>query len=615
VATVVITPPDLRSIRRVGRRFADKDLSWVYLGQRPDEFRQVDRNFPGQGDHLVTARKFHAAAEVLREPYLTYLYEIGRKLDSLLWWVTSLSYRNFFMSKTFHQVCFLKVGLDLVKTWDSSQPLILVVADAPVRRALAQNLDREQAGRTWVVGSNRSSAFQPVLGLFRMLAFRAFFLLREGRRVIQSRRFVASNYAPIEDTTLIISTIHAQNIHRAGEFHTAAWGNLAAQLGELGCHVAIMPMVLRNVKYKEALHQAKDSGLPLMIPHRYLNFLDLIWAVIMTLRKPPSPRSVPVFSGMDITALVKEDLRQHWIVNRAPDALLYVSLMRRWAALGLPLERIIYIYENQPWERAICWEARRSLPKTALVGYQHARVPRFILNWHLAPDGEPDAPLPDFIVTVGKHTAHLLSSHGYDEERIRVGGALQMQGLAELSTTNSEPRAAGTAPVVLVAPAAGREEAAEVVEMAVRLFNEDDGVQVIVKCHPSMPFSRFESLLDGKLPNHAQMSQEPITDLMLKSSLLLYTGSTVCVQALALGLPVVYVRPQFDLGMDALEAEPDLRLEAMGPKELGEKVRWLLDHREEYIEQHKDAWNRFLEEMYGPVTERSFRAFIDRVWD
>jgi hypothetical protein len=147
--------------------------------------------------------------------------------------------------------------------------------------------------------------------------------------------------------------------------------------------------------------------------------------------------------------------------------------------------------------------------------------------------------------------------------------------------------------------------------MAVRLFDENEGVRIVIKCHPLLAFLKVSKSVGGPLPKHVEVSDAPLTDLMLKSSAMVYSGSTVCVQALAFGLPVVHLRPQFDLDLDPLEAVPELRLEATGLEELRQKVRWLLDHREEYIAQHREQWNRFVDEMYGPVTRQTFLAFVE----
>ena len=69
-----------------------------------------------------------------------------------------------------------------------------------------------------------------------------------------------------------------------------------------------------------------------------------------------------------------------------------------------------------------------------------------------------------------------------------------------------------------MAPSNGLEEAAELVDMAGLLFKEDPGLTVILKCHPLMPYERIRSYLAAELPPHVQLSDEPIYELMSKSS-------------------------------------------------------------------------------------------------
>ena len=602
----LIVAPDRSGFRRVLRRLSGRSFTWAYLGQDVARFHLVRQSFEGQGTQLDTSHSFHQAAEALREPYLKYLYDMGRGLNSLRWWITSLSYRSSYVSKTFQQSCYLKVALALVETWEGPGPLVVVVADNPVRVALERNLP-DYTG----VRGRRTNPFQWARDTASMMVHRAFFLAREGSRLIQSRWMIRRPDLPTDPATLLISSVHSGNVNQGGDFHKSSFGDLATRLGELGYSVAMAPMILRDVSYAESLRRLQNLPAPLLVPHRYLRLRDLLWAVISTWRRIPLREPLEPLTGMDISALVKEDLRLHWISNRAADALLMAALMRRWANLGVPIARIIYKYENQPWERALCWGAKRYLPEAKLVGYQHARAPLLYLNYYLAPGEEAEAPLPDRVVTIGKHTARLLSSDGYGPGRIRVGGALHIPGIDVQPPPAVEPLGPVSDAPVLVACSYGLEEASELADLAARLFDEDEGVSVVIKCHPAMPFRNFQQLMRGPLPKHVRVSEEPIIDLIPKSSIMVYTGSMVCVQALATGLPVIHLRPQFDLDIDPLGAVPDVRPEATGLEELRREVRWLLNHREEYIAQQQDRWASLVHDIYGPVTEEAIRAFVD----
>ena len=242
-------------------------------------------------------------------------------------------------------------------------------------------------------------------------------------------------------------------------------------------------------------------------------------------------------------------------------------LVRRWGKWSPSIARIVYMYENQPWERAICWQAKRSLPNAKLMGYSPTPVSKLLLNFFLAPGEAKIAPLPDRIVTVGKRSARLYSSDGYDPESVKVGGALRMQDLEALGSYDQQ-RPPAQDRFVLVAPSIGLDETAELAYMAAHLFDEDAGVRVVLKCHPMLPFERVRKLIGAPLPPHVQISDEPIKDLILKSSVMIYSNSSVCIDSLALGVPVVNLRPRFDISLDPLEDFPDLRPEATGLADL-----------------------------------------------
>ena len=97
---------------------------------------------------------------------------------------------------------------------------------------------------------------------------------------------------------------------------------------------------------------------------------------------------------------------------------------------------------------------------------------------------------------------------------------------------------------------------------------------------------------------------------MANSSVMVYSGSTVGVQAIALGVPCVHVRTAFDFDLDPLEGFPQARLEATGISEVRKQVRWLLQNRDSFISEHLSEWQRIVRQMYGPITSDTYTAFI-----
>ena len=536
-----------------------------------------------------------------------FLFDIGRKLNSLRWWLTPVSWRDSFVSNAFCQVCHLKTGLEAAADWDGPEPLVLV-ADEPVCRSIQRSIGNHPDSTVAVYGVTGKNPIGPVIDTLNMLGHRAVFVLREIYQIFQSRRNLPRPAGPVGDETLIVSWGTPNSLLEKGEFHRFFFGDLAHRLSENRGRVVIVPMILKGVRYKEALAQLKESRLPVCLPHSLFSILDPIKAAISSLIKPARPKRFPEFSDMDIAPLFEPELRQYWVSNQSAALLMTSLLVQRWARWSPSIARIIYMYENKPWERALCWQAKKSLPEANLVGYSPTPVSKLLLNFFLAPGESEIAPLPDRLVTVGEQPARLFSTDGYDPATVKVGGALRMQDLDDLRIGKQE-RPANLEPTVLLAPTLGVEESAELANMAAHLFTETDGVKVILKCHPMMPFDKISFSIGGPLPSHVEISTEPIKDLILKSSVMVYSSSTVCIDALALDVPVVNLRPRFDIGLDPLEDFPDLRLGATGIEELREKVNWVLEHRDEHIAQHRDGWARMVKEMYSPVTSESIQAF------
>lgn len=574
-----------------------------------DRFQIVQNRFGEAADSLDTVELFHAASQDLRDPYLTYVYELGRTQKSLRWWISSSAQKNSYICKTFHHICYLKVGLELIRKDRTANTLVLIVEDQSVRLALRLNLKNEPDVKATIIEPLKMPGLRSIGDTLNMLLRRGFFILRESYQVVQSFRYAPRLPASVKPITLLMSYVTTDTVRRGGHYHETYYGALAERLTQLGRQIVLIPIILKDVGQKNALHQLGNAKYPILVPHRYLTFWDVVRAAISTIIGPPLPSSIPTINGIDVSPLFKAEIRYFWKSNRAADTMLMAALINRLAKSGFSIVQIIYIYENQPWERAFCWETRRLYPGTVLTGYQHARVPMLLLNFYQATGGEPEAPQPDWVVTVGESPARQMLNGGHANSKIRVGGAIQMEELQTMRAVtdglNNKDR-----PIILITPSNGPEEAAELVYMAVNLFSENDGIKVILKCHPLTPFDMINFAVDESLPAHVELSDQPVTELMLQSTMMIYSGSTVGIQALTLGLPLIHLRPQFDFDLDPLETVPEVRLEASGLEDLRTKVLWLLDNREEYVIEHQQEWQRLAEDFYGPVTEKTFLAFI-----
>lgn len=608
-ASVLVTSPEARCLRRALRHVGGSFFSWAYLGRDVTEFRRLEGAVAGRGAYVETADMFHAAAEQVRDPYFEYVYRLGKELNSLRWWVSAASHRGSYTSWTYHQACCLKAAIELISSWAGALPLVVVVADEPVRLALSLNL--AQFSGVKILGVRRPTFMTPIMDALRMAVHRIAYLLREGRRLLVAGFMTRAEVPPGGPMALLISPVDAAAVGEQRPFSEAYFGDLADQLARRGHKVGLVPFVSRGMSYGAALSRLRAEAHPVLVPHRWLKVRDLFWAVAQTLPPLPTPRALPTLEGMDISPLIREERRLDWISNWSAESLLMAALVRRWAARDFQIRRLIYLYENNPWERALCWATRQLLPGTDLVAFQHSRLPRFLLKFFLAPGEEAIQPQPHRIVTPGAYGARLLCDNGHSQARIRVGGGLRSQRFLSMSASGVGAADDSREPLVLVALQMGWEDTAELLDQVGEAFVNDTIVRVVVKPHPLLPLHEIEDRLGKPLPVHLRVSHEPLSDLLRQASVLVYGGSTACIEALIFEVPLVHVRPWFISDTDPLEHARDARLEATGVDELRENVRWLLEHREEYVARQRERWQALVRDMFGPVTEATYRAFVE----
>jgi hypothetical protein len=215
-----------------------------------------------------------------------------------------------------------------------------------------------------------------------------------------------------------------------------------------------------------------------------------------------------------------------------------LACQRAWLGKARPAA-VAWPWENHAWERAFVREAH--VAGIATVGYQHTVVGR--REWNYAAGSNPDGPasLPAMILTSGAEGRATLARWGVPADRIAVVGALRMRIFAKL-------RFERQAPLFVALPFDGA-IAAEMVA-AVRALG-DRGHAFVVKDHPMTPF-QFTStpgVTRTETPLHEQGALAGV----------LYSATTVGLEALISGLPTLRFLPSAKVPVDVIPADIEIR--------------------------------------------------------
>jgi hypothetical protein len=150
----------------------------------------------------------------------------------------------------------------------------------------------------------------------------------------------------------------------------------------------------------------------------------------------------------------------------------------------------------------------------------------------------------------------------------------------------------------------------ELVVKAVEAFGSGGAWQLTVKCHPLVAAEAVEALVRDTTGLDGIFVDGPFGKLLSSASLLLYTYSSVCYEALAAGVPPVFVQAETDLDLDQLEPFTELRWTGRTAAELLAAARAILDLEPS----ERAAWQARAQEAVratlAPITPRCVEAFL-----
>lgn len=268
------------------------------------------------------------------------------------------------------------------------------------------------------------------------------------------------------------------------------------------------------------------------------------------------------FGAMDVE--IWPIFRQSWISSFSGpglfNAIIYYSLFKN-ILQSIDAERLLYLCENQFWEKAMCLSAKES--KIIKVGIQHTSVPVFAMdlffNSATRTQGNDllNLPMPDYLACAGSIPARLHEKYGFPSNHIIEWGAVRYQHLKkymECVTAWDEREN-----IVVVTGGILFKECYELASWSHLAFAEDTDMMVIFKGHPACPFEPI--LADfSNTPDHFQISHEPVEHLLARAKALFVSRSTCAIEAIALQCPVIVPRFVSVVDMNPMREISDLQV-------------------------------------------------------
>jgi hypothetical protein len=532
----------------------EKYGSWIYLGKDFRTCKKLETLIGTRADRIHISDDLQECARLHREDYLDYIGEVFTGCDSPVWFLSALAEKNPFASDFFLHFCYLAVSLDQIRTTDTD--LIIIGENRAVLASIVDNLKddssveiiRYDSGLLSIAESARFFCTKNI----NILVFLSRFFLR----ILLARLFslikMRSRKLTSGDPVILTHTwTDSRSFPVNGVYHEAYLGNLCDNLKTQTGNFFYLSDVLPTLWYPKALFRLVPVKSQLFLMEEFLSVADPLKALVhVRTQYPDNLKEIPL-SGLDVGALVRNDLFMDRQTTRVEQTYLNYAICNN-ISLQIPVRSFLYTFENHVWEKAFC-DGIKKVGDTRLIAYAIVFVNRMYTCYSLSETEKLAIPQPDVLLVSGAQGKEMLEASGFEGDSIIIGGAVRYPNLQK----TRETPAAGSGKNIVLALSGEINSSLELVFKSLDAFSHNVDLHIIIKCHPTIPFSKLSPFLPA-LPGHFSVSEEMMETLLGKADLVMYTESTVSVEAAFRGIPVIQVRSDHTIDINIFEGEPSV---------------------------------------------------------
>lgn len=314
-----------------------------------------------------------------------------------------------------------------------------------------------------------------------------------------------------------------------------------------------------------------------------------------------------IYRGTNIACVFKQELFRRCNDIQLEDYLFY-DLMEGCITAAGQVTHYIQTYENNPWEKMAILAVRRASPSTKISAFQHAVAPPAAVNLFNSAKEARLMPLPDWVVCSGKESVEIIRAHCVALHPVlTLGGAIRYEHLRGFK---KKTRVAIRR--ILIAA----EGVFEVIPMLKYVLEQIGGhtkYQLTFRFHPALPYEKFNrehGFSVGNFANSTVSAQSLQRDLE-DHDLCIYWGSTVAIEALYVGMPLIHFDLEGELSYDPLFRCKHLKKVATKKSSLIELICDIERLRTTEYEHEVIQGRQYARNYFASVTNRSFEVFLN----
>ena len=548
---------------------------------------------------------FNNIAKQLRAPFTQMVSDLSKPMQGNIdWWVEGPASRNTLVSPFYHYYCAFHLIDELInKNYDISE---IIVDSFALENILKQFIRANGKSIPIIFKDKRLKSYcKQIIILFVRLPLEIY------RRIYQYRCAQKTNHMqkpiPKKPLALIDVFVHPGYISK-DRYYNGLWENLNNKQRETTFFVPTFSGIPAR-EILSAYEELRMADRNYLIKEDYLKISDLVYAVGHYLRLLKIKISPTIVLGVEISPLVKEELRSMRGYSSAVGGLLNYRFSKRIKEQKTKLRMVIDWFENQVVDKG--WNAgfNKFYPDIPTIGCRGYIPSLQYLCSYPSKIEYNSGILPATISVIGK--GFIDSTREFAAIlNVENSPAFRFQHVWNESTAKPDSNYF----TILVALSIMSEESFNILNLVNEYLKTigSNNMRFWVKPHPAMSEKELRNGFDNKWPEEFIIIQGPSSEYIPRSDIMISGMSSICLESMSLGVPVIVVENLRGLSYNPIpeEVSQDLWRPCRTPNDIENEVEYYQNRSDEEINRHKEIGLKIREDYFEPVTKEGVRNFL-----
>jgi hypothetical protein len=563
---------------------------------------------------LFDPQEFNAMASEIKDDFSTYIDTISKgKASSVDWWVTALAGRDPFGTFVFQEACYALYAEKIMRNGVVSEivccsrELKRVIekfpsAGAKIKISARSRVETRLGGKEFLHSLARSPS--GLLAGAIALGQTARFLAAAVRKHLAARASRREGQPVLDSGSLrLLDVFVFRDSFPGGTFETRHYRSLT-QL--IPANWAYLPNFIDVDNFRNAFRYMRRNRPPFIVKQDFLRFADYAWAIGHLVRIH-SLKRLPLFKSVDLSPILQRYYIHDGLAAKY-EALLNYRLAKRLRERSVGIELILDWFENQKVDKAQNLGFKRWYPGVPIVGYTVPYVSEYAMYLQPTRVERSSGVIPGIIGVTGRGAEEFVKHYDKALPTILVP-AFGYTHVWEKRNHTSEGSS------IVVALPLTTNKTLEVLHLINEaLTRAPGGLTWHIKPHPLSNRAAVKNFLKNEgVAGPFMVVEESIDQLLDRAAILISSGSSVVLEAMARGIPVIIVGSQAELTHDpAVGVAPGTLLHiCYSARQLVNLVEQLSHPGEEGHEEMSGIGHGIREECFEPVNESTLSAFRD----